>query len=88
MDMIGHQAVTVNSATKSLDRILEIEKKTIPVSIVKKNGLTSIAPENYMINRPRKMDSRFTRHEKMVHGEYLKVKPDPMTMTCSYHSLF
>jgi hypothetical protein len=77
MDMIGHQTEIVNSATKFLDGILEIEIKTIPVSIIKKNRMSGITTENYMINRPWKMDSRFTCHGKMLTGKYLKVKPDP-----------
>jgi hypothetical protein len=77
MDMIGHQAEAVNSATKSLDSILETEIKTIAVSIAEKNGLISITTENHMINRSGKMKSRFMYHEKILFEEYLKVKPDP-----------
>jgi len=42
MDMIGHQTEIVNSATKFLDGILEIEIKTIPVSIIKKTGCPAL----------------------------------------------
>jgi hypothetical protein len=63
---------------------LEIEIKTIAISIAEKNGLTSITMENHMINRSGKMNSRFTCHEEISFEEYLKVKPAPLTPTRKY----
>ncbi len=62
MDMVGHEAKGVNPIAKPTGPFLKQKVETIAVSIVQKDNLPAVSPENHMIKSTRKMDAWFTCH--------------------------
>ncbi len=62
--MVGHQNVGVNRKTKTLAVLFEPLEISQPVSVVAKDPLALIAPNNNVIKRPVKFDSGFSRHDR------------------------
>jgi hypothetical protein len=62
MDMVSHQAKSVNPVQEPLARFLENLVKAIPVLVVGKYILTCIAAKDNVVNCPRRMYAWFSRH--------------------------
>jgi hypothetical protein len=54
----------MDAIPKSYGALLEKLQKVVPVRVLKKKRVTSIAANNDMIKRTRKMNTWFTRHAK------------------------
>jgi len=60
--MVRHQTKSEYSVPESLARFLEYLIEAIPVLVVGKNILTGITAKDYVINRPRRVNTRFACH--------------------------
>ena len=64
MNVVGHQNVGVNRKTKTLAVLFEPLEISQPVSVVVKDLLALIAPNNNVLKCPVKFDSGFSRHDR------------------------
>jgi hypothetical protein len=62
--VVGHQNITVNRKTKTLALLFELVEISQPVSVVAKDLVVMIAPNNNVIKRPVIFDSGFSRHDR------------------------
>jgi hypothetical protein len=62
--MIRHATEGMNPVAKTTAPLLKQKEETTAVSVGQKNDLPAVAPEDNMINSTRKMDTRFTSHNK------------------------
>lgn len=60
-----------------LNSILQNQVKSIPVTIIEKDRLASVAAEDDVVDGIREMDTEFASHAMMLTEECPKVKPDP-----------
>jgi hypothetical protein len=64
MDVISHPAIRVNSVAVSVETLFKDSLPLVSVSGGKENILPAIAAQNDVIETTRKVDSRFTRHQR------------------------
>lgn len=64
VNVVRHEAKSMDAIPKSYGALLEKLQKVVPVRVLKKKRVTSIAANNDMIKRTRKMNTWFTRHAK------------------------
>ena len=60
--MILRQSVSIKTERESVFAIQDVGKKLLEILLIQKNSLLSVSSYDHMVQRPRKMDSRFARH--------------------------
>jgi len=66
MDMVGHQAKSVDPAAEFFHDVLEKMVETEPVEVVEENRLSGVTTEDNMVDCTGKMDARFTCHDHII----------------------
>jgi hypothetical protein len=57
VDMIGHEAESVNAVAESAGSFLEQKVETVTVVVGKEDGLAGVTPKNDMVESAGKMDA-------------------------------
>lgn len=78
MDMVGHQAKSVDAATEFFHDVLEKMVETEPVAVIEKNRLSGVSTEDNMVDSAGKMDARFTCHDHIIRENGRKSSLTPM----------
>ena len=66
MDVVGHQAKTVDAAAVLFYDILEKMVEPEPVAVIEENRLPGVTAKNNMVDCAGKMDARFTCHDHVI----------------------
>ena len=80
VNMIAHQTEGKNTVPESLVRFVENFVETEAVPIVRKDFLAGVAPEDNMINCPRRVYTRFSWHNKKLPHIFKSSRPDPIAL--------
>ena len=78
MDMVGHQAKSVDAALELFHDVLEKMVETEPLAAVEENRLSGVSTEDNMVDCAGKMDARFTCHDHIIQGNSSKSSLTPM----------
>jgi hypothetical protein len=62
MDMIGHPAIRVDAMPVSCQTLLKIGFPLIPIGRIEINGLSTVTPQNHMIEAAGQMQPGFAWH--------------------------
>ena len=77
VDMVAQQTEGMDAVTKSLDPFLDQKAEASAVSIIGENGLTAVAAQGDVIQRPRIMNSWLPSHRPILQNKLPFCKPDP-----------
>jgi hypothetical protein len=78
MDMVGHQAKSVDAAAELFHDVLEEMVETEPVEVIEENRLSGVTTEDNMVDCTGKMDARFTCHDHIIRENGRKSSLTPM----------
>jgi len=68
VEVIAHEAESVDTISEPLDPLLEQEVEASPISAIEENGLPCVASEGDMIKGAWIMHSRFTSHGAILNN--------------------
>jgi hypothetical protein len=75
--MIGHQTKGMDAVAKLFDPFLDQKAETSAIAFIEENGLTAVAAQDDVIQRPRIAESRLPSHGAILHNKLQFCKPDP-----------
>jgi hypothetical protein len=78
MDVVGHQAESMDAATEFLDDSLQKEIKPVPVAILEEDVLLGVAAQDYVVECAGEVYALFASHEEVVRDLKQQSKPDPV----------
>ncbi len=71
MDMVAHQAIRQQPKAELLPVVPETPKVILPIRIVQENGLPLVAPDDDVVQCPRKLNPQRASHDRIVSSCHL-----------------